>query len=209
MSIPFSPKVELTKNSLVVIINNYIGNKESSITMKYISFYSDEKFYYCCLENGKITRGINSERFVPDIKYFVSIALTLFIGGIVNSVFKEKMNFYICIIFVVIGFGISFIAGIKYYNHVERKAFSDFKEIFLTKEQLNEYILKGQKQFEIQKIILVFMWLSVVFLFSYFCFSFNWIIWFLGTVMCFISVLVSKWVKPFMKDKFYKNKQGK
>ena len=172
--------------------------------MNYISFYSDENFYYCYQKNGKIYRGKNSKKFVPNLKYFISIFATLFLGNIINTIFDEKISIYVCQLLIFIGLILSLITGNLLYNSIERKSLINLKEVFLSDNEFNEYVLKGKHQFEMQKIILIFMFFVNIFLFLIFCFSFNLIWWFLGIVMSVLLVLTIKWIKPVNKSKFYK-----
>lgn len=172
--------------------------------MKYISFFSDENFYYCYYENGKIYRGNNAKKFVPNLKYFILIFATLFLAKIINSCVEEKLNTYICVLITFLGIVLSFVIGFIYYNKVEKKSCNKMNEIYLSEIKFNEYIIKGKKQFEIQKFILFFMWFFVIVLFLYFNFSLNLLAWFLGIIMCFLSTLAMCWIKPLKKQRFYK-----
>lgn len=98
--------------------------------MNYISFYSDENFYYCYQKNGKIYRGKNSKKFVPNLKYFISIFATLFLGNIINTIFDEKISIYVCLLLIFIGLILSLITGNLLYNSIERKSLINLKEIF-------------------------------------------------------------------------------
>jgi len=172
--------------------------------MNYISFFSDENFYYCYQENGKIYRGKNSKKFVPNLKYFISIFATLFLGKIINTIFEEKINIYVCLLLIFIGLVLSLFIGKILYNSIEKKSHSNLKEIILTDNEFNEYVSKGKHQFEVQKTIIIFMFFVNIILFIIFCCSFNLVWWFLGIVMSVLLVLTIQWIKPVDKNKFYK-----
>ena len=90
------------------------------------------------------------------------------------------------------------------YNSIEKKSHSNLKEIILTDNEFNEYVLKGKHQFEVQKTIIIFMLFVNIILFLIFCCSFNLVWWFLGIVMSVLLVLTIQWIKPVDKNKFYK-----
>ena len=115
-----------------------------------------------------------------------------------------RSNVSLCVYLTFVGIILSYIVGCVIYNSIEKKAYSEFKEVFLLGTQFNEYISKGKKQFEIQKVIIVFIILSTIIFFIGFYFSYNILFWFLGAGMCFASTLAIKWIKPFQKNKFYK-----
>lgn len=172
--------------------------------MNYISFYSDKNFYYCCCDNGKFLKGKNTEKFVPNMRYFISIILTLCLGTMLNSFLSEKISSIAAIVMIVIGIVISSVIGYIVYNQIENKAKRTYEEVHLTDAQIEDYIIKGKRQFEIQKLILFFMILFSIAFFSVFYLFRNFIVFFLADVMCFVLVLAVKWIKPLQKENFFK-----
>ncbi len=172
--------------------------------MKYISFYSDDNFYYCCSDDGKIFRGKNTEKFVPNTGYFISITLTLFLGDVLNRFLVEKIRTAAAIIMIAVGIIISFVIGYIAYNQIENKAKRNYKEIYLTDAQMKDYIEKGKRQFKIQKLILFFMIIFAIIFYSVFYLLHNLIVFFLANAMCFLLALIIRWIKLLQKEKFFK-----
>lgn len=173
--------------------------------MKYICFFGDNNFYYCYFENGKIFKGHNppQSRSVR-LSHFVSISLILFLGGMLNELLQYQINGFICIVTIILGIIVTSIVGHQVYNRIEKKAVRNYTEVFLSQNQLKEYILKGKKQFESQKLILLFLATGTSILFCFFYFTQNFLIWFLGLLMYLILVLLTMWIKPLKKAKFYR-----
>lgn len=173
--------------------------------MRYICFFGDDNFYYCYFENGKIFKGNNvPQDFRLRLSHFVSISLILFLGGMLNELLQYQINGFICIVAIVFGILITSIVGYQVYNRIEKKAVNNYTEVFLSKNQLKEYVLRGKKQFESHKLILLFLAIGTIMLFCFFYFTQNFLIWFLGLLMYLILVLLTMWIKPLKKAKFYK-----
>lgn len=174
--------------------------------MKYISFYSDSNFYYCYSDKGTFFRGKNPEKYVPSPGYFVSEILTLFLGAVLNRFLIEKINTTAAIIMIALAIMISVFIGCTFYARIEKKAKIDYREIYLTDAQMNEYVSKGKRQFRIQKWILIFMLFFVTVLFCIFYTLHNLIVFFLAAMMCFLLTLAISWIKPLKKEKFFNMK---
>lgn len=175
--------------------------------MKYINIFNDNNYCYCfCMDNNKIYKGPNSKRFTPNIKYFLSISLALFLAKVFDSIFEnsEKMNIIALILLAVC---LSAIAAIPFYKQIIRKFEENLKEYHPVPMQLEDMISKGKKQFNIQIAIIVFMLLSTLFLFFVFYYHSNPIILLLSAAMCFLSALAIMWTKPITKYKFFKNRK--
>ncbi len=132
------------------------------------------------------------------------MCLIVFLGCVLNELFQYQISSFIRIITILFGVLIASIAGYQIYNHVEKKAILNYTEVFLTENQLEEYVLKGKKQFETHKSILLFWVVCTLSTFLFFIFLQDFIIYFCGILMHLMLVLLFMWIKPFKKVKFYK-----
>lgn len=81
----------------------------------------------------------------------MSEILTLFLGAVLNRFLIEKINTTVAIIMIALAIMISVFIGCTFYARIEKKAKIDYREIYLTDAQMNEYVSKGKRQFRIQK----------------------------------------------------------
>lgn len=173
--------------------------------MKYICFFDDGQFYYCYSEDGKIYRGLDSESFTPNFKYFIALVITTIIGDFLNDFLQDRLNSNVLYaIIVLFGIIISITFGFITYRKIIVKADQKLTEIFLSDEQFKDYIIKGKKRFSIQGLILYIFIISSVFSFLFFYFDRNILIWFLGVGLSYVSALIFPWINPIKKHRFYK-----
>ena len=173
--------------------------------MKYICFFDDGQFYYCYSEDGKIYRGLDSESFTPNFKYFIALVITTIIGDFLNDFLQYRLNSNVLYaIIVLFGIIISITFGFITYRKIIVNANQKLTEIFLSDEQFKDYIIKGKKRFSIQGLILYIFIISSVFSFVFFYFDRNILIWFLGVGLSYVSALIFPWINPIKKHRFYK-----
>lgn len=175
--------------------------------MKYINLFNDNNYCYCfCIDNNRIYKGPNAKRFTPDIKYFLSISLALFLTKVFDNIFENSERMII-IALILLAVCLPAIAAIPFYKQIIKKFEENLKEYHPAPMQLEDMISKGKKQFQIQLVIIAFMLVSTLFLFFVFYYHSNPIILLLSAVMCFISVLAIMWIKPITKYRFFKNEK--
>lgn len=175
--------------------------------MKYINIFNDSNSSYClCIDNNKIYKGPNTRRFTPNIKYFLSISLTLFLTKVFDGIFENTKK-PIIIALILITVCLSAIISISFYKQIIKKFDKNLKEYHPAPIQLEDMISKGKKQFNVQTIIIIFMLLSTLLLFFVFYYYSNPVLLFLSAVMCILSVITIMWTKPLTKYRFFKNRK--
>ncbi len=172
--------------------------------MKYISFFDDGEYYYCYSPNGKFYKGKNSAKFTPDFKYFISITITIYIGKILNEMYGNIHNKILCIGIIFLSVILSIIFGVQTYKKIMKKAETELKEVWLSKEDIKTYLVKGKKQFEFQALILYVSIISCVFLFISFYLFQNIFLLLFGAIFTYMATMLFPWINPFEKHKFFK-----
>lgn len=173
--------------------------------MKYISFFVDDEYYYCYSKEGKFLKGENSTSFVPDYKYFLSIIITTYIGNILNDIYKNALNRMICFCMIFISIIISLLFALYSYKKIVTDVESNLKEVYLSKTQINEYILQGKQHFKNQLLILYTLVIISIFLLVLFYYRQNFFLLLFGSILTYVSSLIFPWIDPVGKYYFFKN----
>lgn len=172
--------------------------------MKYICFYDDGQYYYCYADDGKFYKGKDAETFKPGLKYYLAIVLTTVFGEIFANFLKDELSAVLCIVLTLICATFSIVVGLLTYRKIIREADKKLCEIHLSNKQFAEYVVLGKKRFSVQLFLLYALHIIAIFSFIFFCLSRSPFCLLAGIVLSYLSALLSSWVNPFKKFRFYK-----
>lgn len=172
--------------------------------MKYICFFDDGEYYYCYTKSGKVYKGKNSAKFVPDYKYFISIIITTHVGRFLNEIYYDIHSKVLCVALVVMSIILSVVFGIKTYKKIIKKSETQLVEIFLSETEIKRYLIEGKKRFKIQMLLLYTFVVLGIFLFISFYFYQNIFLLLFGAILTYVISMIFSWISPFEKHKFFK-----